>query len=84
MEFILKFKGQTVLVVVACPSTGHGKTNIIIRCHDSVNGDIIITGKLTQFPDAILHLLTSKAPPAYDKFADLKSQFRKFSQFLGL
>lgn len=84
MEFIFKLKSQPVLIVVSRPSAGPGKSDVIIRRHNPVNGDIIVLCKPAQASDAFLHLPAGQAPSADDKFADLETQFWQFPQFLGL
>ena len=83
MELVLEFKGHPILIVVSCPAAGPGKGNVIVGCHDPVNGDIAGLCKLPQLFDAVRHLLAGQFPLTDDKSADLEAQLREFPQFLG-
>ena len=82
VEFILKFKGYPIFVMMPCPAARPGKGNVIVGCHDPVNGDTSVLCKLPQPFNALRHLLAGQFPLADDKFADLEAQFREFPQFL--
>ena len=56
MQVIFKFIGQTVLIVMSGVAAALGIGDVVKRNHDTVNGDIFVSGILPQLIDTGFHI----------------------------
>ena len=82
MQVIFKFIGQTVLIVMSGAAAALGIGDVVKRNHDTVNGDIFVSGILPQLINTGFHIFQRQFLLCDQILAGLEPQCTQFPQLI--
>ena len=82
MQVIFKFIGQTVLIVMSGVAAALGIGDVVKRNHDTVNGDIFVSGILPQLINTGFHIFQCQFLLCDQILAGLEPQRTQFPQLI--
>ena len=82
MQVIFKLIGQTVLIVMSGAAAALGIGDVVKRNHDTVNGDIFVSGILPQLIDTGFHIFQRQFLLCDQILTGLEPQRTQFPQLI--
>ena len=82
MQVIFKLIGQTVLIVMSGAAAALGIGDVVKRNHDTVNGDIFVSGILPQLINTGFHIFQCQFLLCDQILAGLEPQRTQFPQLI--